>query len=177
MNNEQTSYTINNLRSSCKDISFEDFIKSYKQEFDDGYIILWQHHGVFIGELKKEKDVKWVYKKDRKNDEKKLKEVYKWTDKSNIVRIRAFDASKEVHIWRSSNGLTGRLRIDGEGDERDYVVTTIKLRSVIALALNHNNILDSDNLFVTTRNYIGYNSIGQAGYVDSRFLEITTKSF
>ena len=146
MSSTKTQYIASPIFSTCEKITFDRFIRDYKTLFDKATFVVWQHHGVFIGNLL---------------DDTELSKLYEWTDESNIVRIRAFDEDKEVHLWRTSNGVIGRIRTDNKGQEEiEYVETSMKLRSEI-----------DKNKFLTTRNYIGYNSIGQAGYVDSRFVE------
>ena len=111
-----------------------------------------------------------------------------------------FNHSREVLIWRTEdnggNGsfsYKGRMRIDGEeeGDETPIVDAHQVLWGTRAKYLDNGFtlltenrgtelILPFDNLesvddkenrvFLETRNYIGYNEIGQATYEDTRFL-------
>lgn len=52
------------------------------------------------------------------------------------------------------------------------------IRYIVPKEFIGNNLIDDINnnkkrLVLHTRNYIGYNEIGQAGFVDSRFLKIS----
>lgn len=110
-----------------------------------------------------------------------------------VVRVRIFNRAKEVHVWRSNNRLKGRLRIDdGDGEDIEYVRanqvmngTKFEAKNGFLVATEEKGIhyelpfsrlvehcQQIERLAVVTRNYIGYNDIGQAGYIDCRFEEI-----
>lgn len=112
-----------------------------------------------------------------------------------VQRIRIFDSTKELHIWRTTEGFKGRLRIDNDGNETDVVdayqvlfgtkaeppdggFTRLTEDRGVELIVPLSGIVVDDNknrLFLHTRNYIGYNDLHQAGYVDCRFVEIIDK--
>ncbi|MCZ2459993.1 MAG: hypothetical protein LC128_10255 [Chitinophagales bacterium] len=171
MSKEGTRYVAKPIKSNSVEYNYTSIVV-VAEEIKEGYIVLWQHHGVFVGEVKNKK-VSWLY------DSKKNKQVYSEEEikKDNIVRIRAFTETKEIHIWRSGNELKGRLRTDDAGKEMEYIETDMKLRSVIAHPLKNNEKFNSEDIFLRTRNYIGYtDDIRQAGYVDSRFVEFAIKN-
>jgi len=87
-----------------------------------------------------------------------------------VVRIRIFNENKEVHIWRSKGKLVGRCREDQEPS------TDIKEEVFDEYVKSEQQISKSSAFtnggMLVARNYIGYNEIGQAGFVDSRFCAI-----
>ncbi len=115
-----------------------------------------------------------------------------------LQRLRVFNHNQEVSIWRTEdnddNGsFKGRMRIDREeeGEETPIIDVNQVLWGTRARALdngftllsenrgtelilpfnNLENVDDKENrVFLETRNYIGYNDIGQATYVDTRLV-------
>lgn len=106
-----------------------------------------------------------------------------------IQKLRIFNDDKELLLWRSGIDLKGRLRIDGQG--KDYEVVIAKQALVGTTAESHDNftqitenrgtnlILPFNNIqinnkrkriFIKTYNYVDYNSIHQATYIDCRFV-------
>jgi len=108
-----------------------------------------------------------------------------------LVRLRIFNKNEELHIWRSNGVLKGRQRVDSKGDETEYLDavpllngTTFDFADLGIVATEEKGInyylpyqalktlVSSENRIVLkTRNYIGYSEIGQAGYVDCRFID------
>ena len=109
-----------------------------------------------------------------------------------LVRLRVFNTERELHIWRSNGFLKGRLRTDTEGTETAYVearqimngtsfekladggVTATEDKGTsyeMPYSELEKNIEKAERIVLITRNYIDYNDIGQAGYVDSRFID------
>jgi CRISPR-associated protein (TIGR03984 family) len=116
-------------------------------------------------------------------------------EESKIFEIRIFDKTKELYMKRSRNGeLVGRLRIDGEQTQSEAAATTtytdfsnILYGSVVPIEGGEHSTLKEDRgievtipgkfpankrVALTIRNYIDYNDIGMAGYVDARFVEL-----
>jgi CRISPR-associated protein (TIGR03984 family) len=114
-----------------------------------------------------------------------------------IQKLRLFNDDKELLIWRDNNGLKGRLRIDGEGEET-FVVDAcqvlwgtkkdelgngwIKLfedrGTELILPYDEGVIIDNkrNRLFIMTRNYISFHpETNQATYFDCRFIKFTNK--
>ena len=107
-----------------------------------------------------------------------------------IQKLRIFNEDREVLIWRTNNGFKGRLRTDNEGTETDIVVayqvlfgtkgenrnehfTEIKEDRGTCLILPFGNltIVNKRNLIcIKTHNYVEYNAVCQASYVDCRFV-------
>lgn len=111
----------------------------------------------------------------------------------HIQKLRIFNETQEIFIWRSSEGLKGRLRIDETGDTTDvvdahqvlfgtkaepvdgnYTKITEKRGTELILPFVLSNIDAKRNrVFIKTRNYIDYidyNEVNQATYVDCRFV-------
>ena len=140
----------------------KNIVNTIAKNLSDGYIVLWQHHGVFAGEIING-EINWTNKEVIEND------------KDHIVRIRAFNPTTEYHIWRSGKDLKGRKRID-EGEPVDeqnakegmtpFVKAEMVLRSIVTQQLNSYSK-------IVTRNYINHfdENNFQAGYVDSRFVK------
>ncbi len=114
-----------------------------------------------------------------------------------VQRLRAFNADKEIHIWRSREGWKGRIRIDKDGGEETDVVIAhqllfgtkgerldsqfIKLEEkrgtnlILPLAnfKFNNNGNPQSRIFIMTHNYVKTNEMNQATYYDCRFVAFT----
>jgi CRISPR-associated protein (TIGR03984 family) len=115
--------------------------------------------------------------------------------------LRVFDQDCECYIWKSSmddNVFRLRVRFDAEdkngkleaiearqliwgtqlsdGDDQDWKVLKekrgIELRIHSSLIPENHTINERERFWLVTRNYIGYTPVGQAGYVDCRFVKI-----
>lgn len=109
-------------------------------------------------------------------------------DPKFVQRLRLFHQSKELYIWRQDkNTFCSRLRVDGQGDDVDVidawqVIYGTKIKDGVLtedrgthLVIPFTDIKESDlPIKIHTRNYIGYNKLGQAGYEDCRFVAFTT---
>lgn len=112
----------------------------------------------------------------------------------HLVRLRVFDKEKELHVWCSHQQLHYRLRKDIEGEGAHFTESELVLwgtsdkwapdRKILTVTEERGtafelpffdqqqNLSEKDRLVLVTRNYIDYNDIGQAGYVDCRFVAI-----
>ncbi len=161
--------------------------KSLKQEISeriksDAYVVAYLDYAVLIGKFK--------------NDEFQFYNNEQFQDRF-AQRIRIFQNDRELHIWRcNDNNFKGRLRIDDETGEETVAVDAYQVMlgtnterlgeytklieergAELILPLKNISVDDKKKrLFLKTRNYIGYNPIQQAGYVDCRFVEITDKA-
>ncbi|MBK9270721.1 MAG: hypothetical protein IPM48_03920 [Saprospiraceae bacterium] len=155
MSDKTTAYQAKEINTSHEPITWSG-LDTLASDLKNGHLLLWQYHGVFVGSITNGK-ISW-----QKTPE---------TNAKHIERIRAFNESKEYHFWRNVSGLMGRLRtdIDGSKGEKLYVDTNMLLRGVIVRQLPISK--EGEKWYITTRNYIEYNEIGQAGFVDSRFVE------
>lgn len=159
MTETRTEYELKKCKkqtdAEAKPIKPEDVLGLVKSI--NGQYVLWMHYGVLADATSKF---------ESKNYDLKF-----------LVRLRVFDANEEWHIWRTAAGLMGRHRndeaVENGLEEQPFVDTDMKVRGVIAKQMPNSN--DSETWYVKTRNYIDYNEIGQAGYVDSRFLIIDKK--
>jgi len=149
-------------------------LQAIAENLETGFIVLWQYHGVFVRKIEN-KTINWSSSVVDKEP------VIDGSETDHIIRIRAFNQTKEIHIWRK--GLDDNNVIEFDGRKREDKIsgstismskidTCMKLRGVIANQLKeHKEFSGIKHLKIKTRNYIGFNSIGQAGYVDSRFLK------
>lgn len=116
-----------------------------------------------------------------------------WTgrDVSEIVRLRIFDAEKELHVWQTNGTLKARLRTDNTGEGAEFVearqilngttfngengdITATEDKGIcyhLPFVIENYKAGMSKRIALVTRNYIDYSDIGQAGYVDSRFVQ------
>ena len=117
-----------------------------------------------------------------------------------LVRLRLFDEDKELHVWRSNGILKGRLRsdsIEDDGDTTEYIEAKPVLNGTTFSGSESGSgicatekkgirfdlpfpelepLIGTENrITLLTRNYIGYSDIGQAGYVDCRFVKFDIK--
>lgn len=113
-----------------------------------------------------------------------------------LQKLRIFNQDEELLFWRSGQTLRGRYRKDGEGKEAEVVeahqvlfgtkkgkhsnetfteITEDRGTSLIlpftGFALND----ATQRIFLKTHNYIGYNAVHQATYVDCRFVGFAEK--
>ena len=117
-----------------------------------------------------------------------------------LQRMRVFNKDREMLIYRSGNGFKGRLRIDdkngkpteiivanqvlfgtkkGEKCNDSYTEITEKRGTSLVLPFSGLDVDDKDKekrIFIKTHNYIDYNAVKQAGYVDCRFVDFTDKN-
>lgn len=115
-------------------------------------------------------------------------------DEKHIQRLRVFNANKEFHAWRASNGMKARMRTDDFKGEGAHAVIAHQVLSGTQSENNGNGFSElsekrgtrlfvpfenlgidekKERLFIKTHNYIGYNPIGQATYTDCRFVSFT----
>jgi len=186
-------YKIGTIRSKVEtkdmdnELNNDVFIQKIK-EVDKGYIVCWLDYAVLFGIIQSG-EIKFY------NNE--LPDFNKY-----LQKLRVFNEKKELYIWRLGNKFKFRYREDGVSDEDGKIVEYINadqvmygskfevkdefievyekrgIRYIIPKEFIGNNLIDDINnnkkrLILHTRNYIGYNEIGQAGFVDSRFLKIS----
>ena len=186
-------YKIGIIRSKVEtkdmdnELNNDVFIQKIK-EVDKGYIVCWLDYAVLFGIIQSG-EIKFY------NNE--LPDFNKY-----LQKLRVFNGKKELYIWRLGNKFKFRYREDGVSDEDGEIVEYINadqvmygskfevkdefievyekrgIRYIIPKEFIGNNLIDDINnnkkrLILHTRNYIGYNEIGQAGFVDSRFLKIS----
>ena len=111
-----------------------------------------------------------------------------------IQKLRVFNSDKELLLWRTSGGLKGRLRKDdkngsgtdvviakqvlfgtrlGKSCDENFTEITEDRGTKLILPFADINIDDNDKrnrICIKTYNYIGYNAVKQATYVDCRFV-------
>lgn len=143
----------------------------------DGYVVVYLHYRVLIGRIEQGCLVF--------PDGKELDLMF-------LQQLRAFNAEKELYIRRKDDGnFALRYRIDGEGNPADIVeacqllwgrvrqdnstlpgwVRLSEQRGVELLLPYNGTLAQESQVRLKTRNYIGYNDVMQAGYIDTRFVE------
>lgn len=167
---------------SGENISGKDVLEKVRT-IKNGFIVCWLDQKILFGRLV---DSRPVFQSGE--------ELSSLTN--YIMKLRAFSEDAEIYLWRSQQGGFGfRLRNDGVGEPVEYIDAAQLLlgtRSedlqngfarikedrgtdfVLPSELLSGHHLDErkNRLVLHTRNYIGQNSIGQAGYADSRFMKI-----
>ena len=117
-----------------------------------------------------------------------------------LQRMRVFNKDREILIYRTGNGFKGRLRLDdknGTGTEiivanqvlfgtqkgkkcnDSYTEITEKRGTSLVLPFGELDVDDNDKknrVFIKTHNYIDYNAVKQATYVDCRFVDFTDEN-
>lgn len=154
MANDNNQYTIIPAKSEVKDNLTENVFAAYISKFEEANAIVWYYDKIVF-----------LQNKDWVNELKDL---------SAVVRLRLFDTEKELHIWQSNGELKGRFREDGKGDACEYVESKQILNwneSLKDLGFDKTNV-DKAKVKLIARNYIDCSDIGQAGYVDCRFIDI-----
>lgn len=155
----------------------KDLARALEEQFNsDGYVVAYQTNKLLIGRY--ESRTFKFYNADRIDDR-------------FLIKVRIFNQTRELFLWKVNGVLSGRLRIDTEGDE-SFVVdayqqlwgtdqrrvdphfTKIFEERGTELILPFSS-LEVDNrknkVFIKTRNYIEYNSkTCLSTYVDCRFV-------
>lgn len=165
-----------------------EITKSLKEEIaerikSDAYVVAYLDYKVLIGRFK--------------NGEFEFYDNEQFEDRF-VQRIRIFNKDIELYVWRTNdNSFKGRLRVDNESGEKTDVVDAYQVifgtkaerlgdysklieERGTELIVPFKDISINDKrkrLFLKTRNYIGYNQMYQAGYIDCRFLEIIDKAW
>lgn len=126
----------------------------------DGWIILWQHHKVFIvpvnhGTCQPPDDMESDFGQ-------------------HLQKAVAFNPQKEWKVMAGTGGFKHRRREDSAAATVNAVTvvnTEAKLRGTFVHQLPDSS--SQETWVVGTRNYITHNNYHLAGYTDSRFLYIT----
>jgi CRISPR-associated protein (TIGR03984 family) len=159
----------------CAPAEVTDLIMKYGTAMTEGYAVCWLNHAVRIGRVSGGMP---VFADDSTADY-----------AADLVELRLFDAESELYVWRKDGGFGYRVRRDCEGNVMEYVQARQPLWGTrVAGEGNSWSTIEEDRgirfevpftgleltplkrLCLVTRNYIGYNEIDQAGYVDCRFV-------
>lgn len=132
-------------------------IRNLSKDINGSYVFIWQHDKITI----------------RSSD------AFVIPSLDDIVELRIFNAKKELLVKRIGKDLFYRLKDDaGKVAGQDYVEKQAVLRGNIAKeAKDFVQDLAKANLekiAILKREYIEYNDLGVAGYVDSRFVNFKT---
>ncbi len=175
---------VENFSEAC---SFEELLKKLPEDFS-GHFVVYLDYKVIIGKYKSRKFI--MYKDEDVNPK-------------FVQKIRLFDESRELLLWRKEEGLfVGRLRTDCEAENNTEKTSVVEARQVlygtkskkldnnftkisedrgteIIIPLSNVSVDIKENpenrVSICTRNYIAYNEFGQAGYNDCRFVEFICK--
>ena len=136
-----------------KKITNQAVLESEINAFGEGCLIIWTHENITI-------------------QNKKIPDI------SEIVELRIFNADKELLVKRIGKDLFYRLKDDtgkAAGTE-DYVEKQAVVRGNIAekVKVVSSDLALSKTIAILKREYIDYNYLGVAGYVDSRFVNFKT---
>jgi CRISPR-associated protein (TIGR03984 family) len=173
MNHEYTSGQRKSLYDVFTDLSkTEELIKT----FENARAVAWYYDEIVF------------YRIENSTWNKEMKGL------DELVRLRIFDEEKELHVWLSNGQLKSRLRTDSIGEGTQFVDSRLVLNGTSFERMNHGVVATEDKgiryelpypkfeilvgensqkkrVAIITRNYIDHNEIGQAGYVDCRFLD------
>lgn len=144
----------------------------------DGFVILYLDYKVII---RKYNDGRIIFMENEKPFNPEF-----------IQKLRLFNPKQELFIWRTEGKWKARLRKDEEGEDVSVVEANQILFGTTGIIENGYTKLIEDRgtevilpfeitgidekknrVKIKTRNYIEYNELGQAGYIDSRFIEFT----
>lgn len=166
-----------NVKTQAIKLTPEGNILTFLNEHfkEDGFIIAYLDYAVLMGYYR---NGKYIFYNHGEIEEKYLQ------------RLRLFNKSKELYIWRSSGSFKARLRIDDEGEDAHVVDACQVLWGTMAKPLGEFTELTEDRgttlivplknvtvndrknrLGLITRNYIGYTPAFQATYIDCRFVD------
>ena len=180
--------TLSKVKSKVKIIEFNENNLLYKinKIFRmDGFYIAYLDYGILMG--------RYIDKNFKTPNDIMFKKKF-------IQKIRIFNEQQELLIWKSNGVFLGRCRKDGDslenGTETDivvsnqvlfgtrisshikdeYTILTEERGTEIILPFLNLHIKENDiksRVKIKTINYIGYNSIHHAEYIDSRFTNFT----
>lgn len=174
---EKDELKLYELKTTAKPIKEISEIKDTLEQFDaGGFIVAYLTYGVFIGRY--ENGNCYFY------EDIDLSEKY-------IQKLRLFNESKELFIWRTKDILKGRLRIDNTGDTKNVIDayqvlwgtdkqllkegwTRVFEERGTELVLPFSQLSVDDRkkrVFLQTRNYVDFHpETNIATYTDCRFV-------
>ncbi|WP_066635758.1 type III-D CRISPR-associated protein Csx19 [Desulfolucanica intricata] len=169
----KSSYIINELVIDNYGKLIEKVVEIFK---DNGFVVAYLYYKVLIGKFENGKLIFYQHET---------------IEPKYLQTLRVFNDDKELLLWsKGEKFFNVRLRVDGEGEELDYIdakqilwgteskekkegwSTLIEDRGTeIIIPLSGLKLdVNKKRLKLKTRNYIGCNEVGQAGYIDSRFV-------
>jgi CRISPR-associated protein (TIGR03984 family) len=180
----KSSYELKETNSEViyldKIISLRDII-TQNLDSEKYYIVAYLDYEVKIGFCEKSNKYNFIF-----NEQSNFEDQY-------IQKIRIFNQEQELYIWKTNNILKGRFRKDNQGNNKiEYIDANqilfgtksknldngfIKLseeKRRIKLTIPNKNFKVNDEkkrVSIQTRNYIDYNEICQANYIDVRFVD------
>jgi len=146
------------------------------------YVVAYLDHAVMVG-LLDQQELNFYHLQDFQIE--------------HLQTLRVFNSTSELLVWRNNRAFQGRLREDKyDDDERDkeYIVVAEQVLwgtnvehlpggwSYITEERGFNMVVPlegvrvdqkGNRLKIKTHNYIGFNELGLAGYVDTRFVNFT----
>lgn len=175
---------IKTLNSKVESYTIESQVKAEVKKYFEShaFVVAYLVNEVLFG---KYENNEFVFPKNKKIEEK------------FIVQLRVFNEDKELFIRKKGNKFLCRFRDDSNGDttecvDTDQIISGIKItdyeesdffkieskksRKPLLIPFSFENLSDGNRPAIKVRNYIGYNGIMQAEYVDSRFVTFTNTS-
>lgn len=167
-----------NVYVECGELN--DNLEDKLGNIKNGFIVCWLDYSVLFGKIDG-KDLKLYGINDFNKCSKYL------------LRLKAFNQDEELHVWKTADVFKYRYIKDKVGNkfaeyiDAKQVMLGTKFKYVgnfvevsessgikyfVPREFIHNNINENSWMILYTRNYIDYNEIGQAGFVDNRFLKI-----
>jgi hypothetical protein len=147
-------------------MDLEKRIIKYAADIGTGFIVLQQHHGIFI-----------MYIENA---------VFQWTDgicrNDNellklTIKLRLFNDRKEYFLYKSSHQNNFSLRVREDTQSKQLNSDKIYFHDVLSPLRNSIAATISDNpnikYMLTVRNYLAFDKASQSSrYIDSRFLSL-----
>lgn len=167
----------NTIVENNKNLNNAELTDIIIKSIEEGFIVAYLYNKVIIGKIYNNRLIFY-------NDDE--------IDIKYLVMLRAFNKNEELYIWRNSgNRFNYRLRKDGEGEEKnavdaEQILWGTKSENLtegwtrlsesrgmeLIVPIDMDKSKDKKRIKLRTRHYIGFNELGQAGYIDSRFVDI-----
>lgn len=171
---EITVATSNAQSDDCESASL--LVIEELKEMKTGFAVCWLWHEVLFGKIENGSLVFPVGRTP--NLDRDLREM------------RLFNKDRELYLFRTEKGFRFRRRIDGNGEQAEYIEvqqilwgtadvvqggwTTLSERRGIRLTvpIEARGVDEKHRVVLVTRNYITESGIGQAGITDCRFVDL-----
>lgn len=176
-------YKISEIKALVEtDIINDSPLEFLKGKIKNGFIICWLFNRVVFGLIKDE----LVFERDS-------------FSKSDLLELRAFNEKEELYLWKNQDGWKFRYIHDNDenGDKIEFFDAQQIMHGTVSKTVNNtfseiyeqigvkytvpqvflggNELSSRTRLILLTRNYLGYNEIGQIGIEDSRIVKIFTR--
>ncbi|SHF45132.1 CRISPR-associated protein, TIGR03984 family [Caldanaerobius fijiensis DSM 17918] len=152
-----------------------------ENNFREGFVIFFMVNEIVAGKIENfnilyydrdKLDVKYLLKGRIFN---KGKEIYLYSFKENMYRKRIIDDENNngnIEYIDAEHKVWGN-RVTKLNDDWIKLEDNRGIKLILPLKFKSS---DTD-YFIKTRNYIGFNEVGQAGFIDSRFVDFTERRY